>query len=320
MPQPLGALVITGPTASGKSALAMALAARLPLEIICADSAQVYRGMDIGTAKPSHADRQAAAHHLLDVRDPSQPYTAMDFCQDALRLARDIQARGRLPALVGGAMLYLRALRDGLSPLPPADLEVRQAIRDEAEARGWPALHEELARVDPKAAERIPPGDPQRLGRALEVYRQTGKPLSHWQAAPAQAPDIRLTQVALLPPDRAALHLAIEARFHKMLEGGFLDEVRALHARGDLHPGLPAMKAVGYRQAWAHLEGELSHTQMVDRALAATRGLAKRQCTWLRAWPGLHRLAAADVNQVLKIAETASILDSQPGKTPASRG
>jgi tRNA dimethylallyltransferase len=278
---------LAGPTASGKSAIALALAEGVPLEIVSVDSALVYRGMDIGTAKPSAADRAAVPHHLIDVLDPHEAYSAAQFAADATRLIGEIGARGRLPLLVGGTMLYFKILSDGLDALPAADPAVRAALEAEAFARGWPALHAELARIDPASAARLPPTDAQRIGRALEVFRISGRTLSSFHTAPraAQAPAL----IALEPTSRAWLHDRIAARFDAMLERGFLDEVRALRARRDLHAGLPSMRCVGYRQAWAALDeglaGDALRAAVRERGIAATRQLAKRQLTWLRGMP-----------------------------------
>ena len=274
--------VITGPTAAGKTAVALALAAQRDIEIISMDSALVYRGMDIGTAKPTAGERARVPHHLLDIRDPSQSYSAAAFAADARGLIEAIRARGCGPVLVGGTLLYLRALQQGLNPLPQADPALRAELEDAARVRGWPALHADLARVDAATAARLEPGDAQRVQRALEVWRLTGKPLSmHFQDQPAGA-GMPLRVLALEPSNRAELHARIAARFHAMLEAGFLDEVRALRARSDLHPGLPALRAVGYRQAWAHLDGLTDAATFQAQAIAATRQLAKRQLTWLR--------------------------------------
>ena len=278
---------LAGPTASGKSAIALALAEGVPLEIVSVDSALVYRGMDIGTAKPSAADRAAVPHHLIDILDPHEAYSAAQFAADATRLIGEIGARGRLPLLVGGTMLYFKILSDGLDALPAADPAVRAALEAEAFARGWPALHAELARIDPASAARLPPTDAQRIGRALEVFRISGRTLSSFHTAPraAQAPAL----VALEPTSRAWLHDRIAARFDAMLARGFLDEVRVLRARRDLHAGLPSMRCVGYRQAWAALDeglaGDALRTAVRERGIAATRQLAKRQLTWLRGMP-----------------------------------
>ncbi len=281
------AVLLLGPTACGKSALAMQLAREIPLEIVSIDSAQVYRGLDIGTAKPSAAERAEVPHHLIDLRDPSEPYSAADFVRDAVRVIGEINARGKLPLVVGGTMLYAKALREGLSSLPSADPEVRARIEARAKEAGWPALHAELARLDPATAARLPPNDSQRIQRALEVVELTGLPLSQLQSAPQRernrAP-LRFSTIALLPEDRAELHRRIEQRFDAMLAAGFLDEVRALMARGDLNPDLPALRSVGYRQAWRHLLGETTFTEFRAAGIAATRQLAKRQMTWLRAF------------------------------------
>ena len=280
------ALCLAGPTASGKSALAMALAERLPLEIISVDSALVYRGMDIGTAKPSAAEQAAVPHHLIDILDPLQAYSAARFVADTRRLMAEIHGRGRLPLLVGGTMLYYKALREGLDEMPLADAAVRAALDLEAAARGWPALHAELALVDPATAARLAPADAQRVQRALEVWRVSGRALSDWQRGPsadaaAQAWAASLPLVALEPLSRAWLHARIAERFEAMMRAGLLEEVQALRARGDLHPGLPSMRCVGYRQAWAALDsGRLEGLR--ETAIAATRQLAKRQLTWLR--------------------------------------
>lgn len=285
------AVLLLGPTASGKSALALALAERLPLEIVTIDSAQVYRGMDIGTAKPTAAERTHVPHHLLDLRDPDQTYSAADFVRDATRAIADIRARGKLPLIVGGTMLYAKALREGLSALPPADPEVRARLLHEAQALGWPALHARLVKVDAITAARLAPNDSQRIQRALEVFELTGTPLSQLHAG-THADAERFPIVALLPADQAVLRDRIATRFAAMLAAGFLDEVRALRARYRLHRDLPSMRAVGYRQAWAHLEGETTHDELVAVAITATRGLAKRQMTWLRSMRDAHAIDA----------------------------
>jgi tRNA dimethylallyltransferase len=279
------AVLLLGPTASGKSVLAMRLAEQYSLEIVSVDSAQVYRGMDIGTAKPSATDREQVRHHLIDIRDPAETYSAADFVRDATAAIKDIRARGKRPLLVGGTMLYAKALREGLSALPPADPQVRARIESEAHEHGWPELHQQLARVDPSTAARLKPNDRQRIQRALEIYRTAGTPMSTLLAAPTSpAP---LTTLALLPTDRAELHRRIAKRFDAMLDAGLLDEVRALHSRGDLNPDLPSMRSVGYRQAWRFLEGRVTFDEFRDAGIAATRQLAKRQCTWLRSMPDI---------------------------------
>ena len=282
------ALCLAGPTASGKSALALAFAARRgDVEIVSVDSAQVYRGMDIGTAKPGAAERAAVPHHLIDILDPTEAYSAARFVADVTALVARIRARGRLPLLVGGTMLYFKALREGLDPLPQADPAIRAAIDAAAAERGWPALHAELARDDPDTAARLAPNDAQRIQRALEVQRATGRPLSHWHrgATAARAPaGAAWPLVALEPASRAWLHDRIAARFDAMLDAGLLDEVHRLRARGDLHLGLPSMRCVGYRQAWQALDADASDA-LRERGIAATRQLAKRQLTWLRSMP-----------------------------------
>jgi tRNA dimethylallyltransferase len=301
-PPPVVALV--GPTASGKTAAALALAARLPLEIVSVDSALVYRGMDIGTAKPSPAERATTPHHLIDLLDPAEAYSAARFAEEAAQCIDAIHARGRAALLVGGTMLYLKALRDGLSAMPPSDPALRAALDAEARERGWPALHAELARLDPATAARLAPADAQRIQRALEVVRATGRPLSAWQAdGPAAArPRRPLTVVALEPASRAWLHDRIAQRFDAMLAAGFVDEVHTLRARGDLHPGLPSMRCVGYRQAWEALDaGDLSPLR--DRGIAATRQLAKRQLTWLRSWPDRRSVACDEADAPVRVVE-----------------
>ncbi len=276
--------VVAGPTAAGKTAIALELARRRPIEIISMDSALVYRGMDIGTAKPSQSERALVPHHLIDVRDPRDAYSAAAFAADARALIDAIRARGREPLLVGGTMLYLHALQQGLSALPGADPAIRAELAARAAQRGWPALHAELARVDPTLAQRLAPNDAQRIQRALEVWMLTGQPLSA-QFGARDGDGVALRVLALEPRERAVLHARIAQRLRAMLDAGFLDEVRALRARGDLHPQLPALRAVGYRQAWAHLDGATDAPTFEAQALAATRQLAKRQLTWLRAMP-----------------------------------
>ena len=282
------AIAVMGPTASGKTAFAIALAQRFGGEIVSVDSALVYRGLDIGAAKPDQAERAGVPHHLLDVRQPWQPYSAADFAADARAAIDGIVARGRLPVLAGGTGLYFRALLRGLAPMPEADPAMRGVIATEAVTHGWEALHAELARVDPVAAARIRPGDAQRIQRALEVFRLSGRPISAWQADP-QPPrlPLRVLRLVLAPRDRATLHARIASRFDRMLDAGFLDEVRRLRALPPLrdHPApleLPALRAVGYRQAWEHLDGGTGAEAFRERGIFATRQLAKRQLTWLR--------------------------------------
>ncbi len=300
-------LALAGPTASGKSAAALAIAQVRPIEIVSVDSALVYRGMDIGTAKPTPGEQAQVPHHLLDIRDPSQAYSAAEFAADAAHCIREIHARGALPVLAGGTMLYFKALFEGLAPMPAADPQVRAALDAQAAREGWPALHAELARVDPATAARLAPMDSQRIQRALEVYRVSGRPLSDWhaQGAPdAACPPMRPAQlISLEPQARAWLHERIATRFAQMLEAGFLDEVRALRARGDLRPELPAMRCVGYRQAWSWLDAAEAGaprplSDLIDTGVAATRQLAKRQLTWLRSLPG-RRVIPCDAPDAL---------------------
>jgi tRNA dimethylallyltransferase len=294
-------VLLMGPTASGKSRLAMALAARFPLEIISVDSAQVYRGMDIGTAKPDARELAEVPHHLIDIIDPTEAYSAARFREDALRLIGEIHARHRVALLVGGTMLYFKALRDGLSNLPAADPVIREDINAEAAQRGWRALHSDLSRIDPVAAARIKIGDAQRIQRALEIYRISGTSLSNLigEARNIDTP-FRALSIALMPADRTHLHLDIADRMKRMLRAGLLEELRALRERFPLEARMPAMRCVGYRQAWEHLDGKLSLGEMLERATIATRQLAKRQLTWLRATPDLHPLDCADTAQTGK--------------------
>ena len=283
MSKPL-AIFLMGPTASGKSALAMELVQRLPCDIISVDSALVYRGMDIGTAKPTAAELALAPHRLIDLLDPSQAYSAADFCRDALREMAAITAAGRIPLLVGGTMLYYKALLDGLSPLPEADPQIRAQIEAEAQALGWAVLHQQLLQIDPVAGARIHPNDPQRLSRALEVFRITGKTMTELtQQAGCELP-YRTLQYAIAPTDRALLRQRIAERFDAMLEQGFEAEVRQLFERGDLSPDLPSIRCVGYRQMWDYLAGVIDYEEMRYRGTVATNQLAKRQLTWLRGW------------------------------------
>lgn len=276
------ALILTGPTGSGKSEWAMRLAQQWPVEIISVDSAQVFRRMDIGTAKPGSQARAAVAHHLLDILDPSQAYSAGQFAQDAAVLIGQIRARGHIPLLVGGTMLYLRALRHGIAPLPRASLTLRKSIDAQAAAQGWPALHAQLAALDPQAALRIHPNDAQRIQRALEVCQLTGQALSSLQTHSPAALQGPAPIWALVPETRVLLHERLASRFNQMMSQGFLDEVRALHGRGDLRAEHASMRAVGYRQLWEHCEGLSSLAEAMERGVAATRQLAKRQLTWLR--------------------------------------
>jgi tRNA dimethylallyltransferase len=277
------AIALMGPTASGKTALAVAWAQRLRTHIVSVDSALVYRGLDIGSAKPDAATLALAPHRLIDVRDPHEAYSAADFARDARREMDAIAADGRIPILAGGTGLYFRALLQGLSDMPEADASVRADIAAQAQARGWASMHAELARVDAIAAARIHATDPQRITRALEVHRLSGKPISEWQAQARREPfPFRVLKLVLAPADRAELHARIDARFDAMLAAGFLDEARRLRSDPRLHADLPAMRAVGYRQAWEHLDGITDAAEFRARAVAATRQLAKRQLTWLR--------------------------------------
>jgi tRNA dimethylallyltransferase len=287
-------LCLTGPTAAGKTALAIELAEALDGELISVDSALVYRGLDIGAAKPDYP------HHLIDICDPGEAYSAARFCADARAAIAAVRGRGRRPILVGGTMLYFRALIDGLSPLPAADPALRRAIEAEAAEHGWPHIHAQLAALDPEAAARIHPRHSQRLARALEVCRASGRPLSELQRRPGAGLGEPLLCVALAPRDRALLHRRIADRFAAMMDAGFLDEVRALHGRGDLHPALPAVRAVGYRQLWEYLDGRCGFEEAVERGVVATRQLAKRQFTWLRKWPDLHWLLTGSDGDLLE--------------------
>nr|WP_175236687.1 tRNA (adenosine(37)-N6)-dimethylallyltransferase MiaA [Achromobacter mucicolens] len=281
-------ICLAGPTAAGKSASTLALAERWPLEIVNVDSATIYRGMDIGTAKPSPEEQARVPQHLLDILDPAQSYSAAEFRADALRLIADIRARGRIPLLAGGTMMYYKALRDGLDDLPQADPALRAELEARAARLGWPALHAELAKLDPVTAARLAPNDSQRIQRALEICQLSGQPMSALLQRAQRKPDDdgnRYVTISLEPSDRAALHARIEQRFDAMLRQGLLDEVRGLHDRADLHPGLPSVRCVGYRQMWAHLDGQIDLDTAREQGIAATRQLAKRQITWLRAQP-----------------------------------
>lgn len=303
------AICLMGPTASGKTAVSLGLTLRFPLEIVSVDSAQVFRDMDIGTAKPDRATLEKFPHHLIDLISPEESYSAARFRSDALRVMAEITARGRIPLLAGGTMLYFKALRDGLSDLPQADAELRRAIDEEAQRRGWPALHADLAALDPAAAARLKPTDAQRIQRALEVVRLTGAPLAESIARrTGAAVPYRLIQLALQPSDRAVLHARIAQRFDAMLEAGLIDEVSALRRKYRLHAGLPSMRCVGYRQVWDYLEGRSDRAALREKGIAATRQLAKRQLTWLRAWEDvapLDCLAGDPVGQAAGILEAA---------------
>ena len=315
-------IFLMGPTCSGKTALAVELVQQLPLEIINVDSALVYRGLEIGAARPEPEVLAKAPHRLLGFRDPREPYSAADFRHDALREIKAVHEAGRVPLLVGGTMLYYRALLEGLAELPPADETLRAQLNNEAERLGWPALHAQLAAVDPVTAARLKPNDGQRLQRALEVYHLTGIPLSaHHQrqseaGADGPAFPYRTVQLAVAPTDRSELHRRIALRLEAMLAQGLVDEVAALRAQPGMHAGLPAMRSVGYRQVWAYLDGQYDYAQMVEKALAATRQLAKRQFTWLRGWAGLHWL---DSDAPGLTAQARALLESGPESVFSSR-
>ena len=300
-----------GPTASGKTDVAISLCKRFPLDIVSVDSALVYRGMDIGTGNPDATNRRQYPHRLMDIRDPSETYSASQFRADAIREMSDALMRGKTPVLVGGTMLYFKVLRDGLAAMPNASPQVRKQIEALATERGWETVHAELKKVDPESAARIHANDPQRLQRALEVFLLTGKSLTALHQEnhdPAELP-CRLCFVAIQPTDRAVLHNRIAERFRRMLSEGLIEEVRVLYERGDLNLSMSSMKSVGYRQVWQYLAGEFTHGEMIEKSIVATRQLAKRQLTWLRGWPALRPLGEPDKNSidvVLKILETAA--------------
>jgi len=299
-PATVDAVLLAGPTCAGKTALALELASRFSVEIVSVDSAQVYRGMDVGTSKPSASIRSTVPHHLLDVCDPADPYSAGRFRRDALALIPAIRARGHVPLLVGGTMLYFRALMRGIAPLPEADPGTRARIDERARRQGWPALHAELATRDPHAAARIRPADGQRIQRALEVLELTGERLSVLQQQ-AEPPPFALASFALVPEDRSALYEQIDRRFLAMMDDGFLDEVRALRARGDLHPDLPSLRSVGYRQLWSHLAGTCGLDEAIAAGQRATRNLAKRQLTWVRSDPSWMWICGLEEQQLAPI-------------------
>lgn len=311
------AIALAGPTASGKTAAALAIAREHGAEIVSVDSALVYRGMDIGTAKPTAAERATVPHHLIDIRDPSQAYSAAEFVADAQRLVTEINGRGKLALLAGGTMLYFKALFEGLDAMPPADAQVRAQLDAEAAQQGWPAMHEELSRVDAVTAARLAQNDSQRIQRALEVYRVSGRPLSSFHtAAPSRVtPFAGMPLISLEPVDRAWLHERIAQRFESMLAAGFIDEVKALRERGDLDAAMPSMRCVGYRQAWELLDeqeaggGAFAMDLLRERGIAATRQLAKRQLTWLRSMPR-RRVVACDsggaLDEVLRVVRESA--------------
>ena len=316
------ALFILGPTASGKTALTLALAQQQPIEIISVDSALVYRGMDIGTAKPARAEQAICPHHLIDIIEPTEAYSAAQFAADAQRLIHEIHARGRLPVLVGGTMLYVKALLEPLTELPESDAQIRAQIDAQAADLGWPAMHAQLAQIDPITAARIEPNDAQRINRALEIFHISGKPMAEWLAEDTTTHELSFKPIltALIPEPRAILHERINQRFVTMLNEGFLDEMRTLRARGDLHLGLPSMRCVGYRQAWEHLDGAYGYDELIEKGQAATRQLAKRQMTWIRGMSQIQvfdsaKLTAANTDPLLKCIH--ELIDSfQDRSTP----
>lgn len=303
------ALFLMGPTASGKTELAIRLRQKYPVEIISVDSALIYKGMDIGTAKPDEREQQLAPHRLIDILDPAQSYSAADFRRDALQAMNEIASQGKIPLLVGGTMLYFKALLEGLSPLPAANPEIRQQIEQEALTKGWSVLHDELKEIDPVSAARIHPNDPQRLSRALEVFRISGKTLTELTQTKGESLPFRVKQFAIAPKDRAELHRRIELRFDKMMEAGFEQEMKTLHAREDLHPDLPSIRCVGYRQMWDYLDGNGTLDEAIYRGICATRQLAKRQITWLRSWDSLTWLDSEDIEQSLETLSEAIASD-----------
>ena len=320
--QTLTALFILGPTASGKTALTLALAQQQPIEIISVDSALVYRGMDIGTAKPSREEQAVCPHHLIDLIEPTEAYSAAQFAANAQRLIHEIHTRGRLPVLVGGTMLYVKALLEPLTELPESDAQIRAQIDAQAADLGWPAMHAQLAQIDPITAARIEPNDAQRINRALEIFHISGKPMAEWLAEDTTTHELSFKPIltALIPEPRAILHERINQRFVTMLNEGFLDEMRTLRARGDLHLGLPSMRCVGYRQAWEHLDGAYGYDELIEKGQAATRQLAKRQMTWIRGMSQIQvfdsaKLTAANTDPLLKCIH--ELIDSfQDRSTP----
>jgi tRNA dimethylallyltransferase len=295
------ALFLMGPTASGKTELAIELCENLPCEIISVDSALIYRGMDIGTAKPNAAELQRAPHRLIDILDPAQRYSVAEFRKDALLAMQDITARGKIPLLVGGTMMYYKALIDGLSPLPESDQNVRKTIEAKAEKLGWEELHQQLAQIDPTSAKRIHPNDPQRLIRALEVYHLTNRSMTDLMATKSAPIPYNIRQFCIAPDDRKVLHQRIAQRFQQMVDTGFQDEVEKLRARDDLHLNLPSIRCVGYRQMWQYLDGDYDFSEMIAKSVAATRQLAKRQLTWLRGWENIHPLDTFSSNNLSKV-------------------
>lgn len=308
------AIFLMGPTASGKTALAIELVKRFPCEIISVDSALIYKGMDIGSAKPDAETLAIAPHRLIDLIDPAESYSAAQFRADALAAMQDITAQGKVPLLVGGTMMYFKFLRDGAADLPSSEPQVRDAIMQQGQELGWPVMHQKLAAIDAEAAERLQPNDSQRIARALEVFELTGKNLTtYWQEQQKYYLPYRVINLAVAPSERSVLHQRIELRFKQMLEQGFLKEVESLRQRADLHPDLPSIRCVGYRQVWDYLDGKYSYAEMVERGIIATRQLAKRQITWLRSWPDLYWLDSLDSNllqSTLQILEAHTIFNA----------
>ena len=312
-------LCLAGPTAAGKSAATLAIAARWPIEIVNVDSATIYSGMDIGTAKPGAAERAQVPQHLLDIRDPAQAYSAAEFRGDAIALIAQVRARGRIPLLAGGTMLYYKALRDGLDELPGADPAIRAELDARAALQGWPALHAELAERDPVTAARLAPNDSQRIQRALEICLLSGQPMSSLLGRRGESAlvPVTLRMLTLEPSDRLALHARIAQRFDAMLEAGLADEVGTLRERADLHPGLPSIRCVGYRQMWAWLAGEISHDAAREQAIAATRQLAKRQLTWLRGWAGRDMVDCMAADAAAQVVDRAAAFLDQAARMRA---
>lgn len=301
------ALFLMGPTASGKTDLAIELCDKLPCEIISVDSALIYKGMDIGTAKPNARELKKAPHKLINILDPAQSYSVAEFRKDALLAMQDITARGNIPLLVGGTMMYYKALIDGLSPLPESDQDVRRAIEIQAEELGWERLHQQLAQIDPTSAKRIHPNDPQRLIRALEVYILTNRSMTDLMATKSAPIPYNIKQFCIAPDDRKVLHERIAQRFQMMVDTGFKAEVEKLRARGDLHLNLPSIRCVGYRQMWQHLDGDYDFDEMCEKSLAATRQLAKRQLTWLRGWENIYSLDTFSSDNLMKVIKQSQL-------------
>jgi tRNA dimethylallyltransferase len=296
-------ICLMGPTAAGKTPLAVQLVQQFPFEIVSVDSAMIYRGMDIGTAKPTSGVLKIAPHRLIDIRDPAEVYSAGQFREDALREIDDIIAHGKIPLLVGGTMMYFRVLQQGIARLPQADKKLRDALQLQADTEGWEALHAKLTVIDPDAAARIHTRDGQRIQRALEVFMLTGKTITAWHAEDTSPlSNYQVFNLAIAPTERASLHERIALRFWQMMEMGFMDEVRGLYQRGDLHPDLPSIRSVGYRQGWEHLSGHLTYEEMCEKTIAATRQLAKRQLTWLRSWPDVEWFDTHDANLFAQVS------------------